>query len=110
MKKLWWGVFFAALIGALLLAPESNFSNQARDVFYTLQDSFVAWLEQSPENWWQVVGPVLPGFLMIMVMIGHLRALSDRWQKLCIKAFVPLLSATLALYGTMILHVGGWTK
>lgn len=109
-KKFWWGIFFGGLIGVLLLAPESNFSSRVRDFFYTLQYSFVAWLEQSPENSWQVAGPALPGLLMIGVMIGYLRAKSVRWQELFIKAFVPLLTATLALYGTVILDIGGWTK
>jgi hypothetical protein len=110
MRKFWWGVFFAALIGVLLLAPESNFSNRIRELFYTLQDSFVAWLDQSPENRWQIVGPVLPGLLTIGVMFGYLSTNSDRWQELFIKAFVPFLTATLALYGTIILDVGGWAK
>lgn len=81
-----------------------------RDVFYQLQDSLVAWLEQSPENWWQFVGPVIPGLLAIGAMLGYRFAKSDRWQEIFIKAFVPFLTATLALYGTIILDVGGWAK
>lgn len=49
MKKFWWGIFFGALIGVLLLAPESNFSNRARDLFYTLQYSVVAVLDAATE-------------------------------------------------------------
>lgn len=49
MKKFWWGVFFGALIGVLLLAPESNFSNRVRDLFYTLQDSVVAVLDAATQ-------------------------------------------------------------
>jgi serine phosphatase RsbU (regulator of sigma subunit) len=45
MKKFWWGIFFGALIGVLLLAPESNFSNRVRDLFYTLQDTVVVLLD-----------------------------------------------------------------
>ncbi|MEM8951207.1 MAG: hypothetical protein AAGA21_00520 [Pseudomonadota bacterium] len=45
MKKFWWGIFFGALIGLLLLAPDSNFSNQVRYVFYALQDTVVALLD-----------------------------------------------------------------
>ena len=41
MKKFWWGIFFGALIGVLLLAPESNFSNRVRDLFYTIQYALV---------------------------------------------------------------------
>lgn len=49
MKKFWWGIFFGALIGVLLLAPESNFSNRVRDLFYTLQHSVVAVLDAATE-------------------------------------------------------------
>lgn len=49
MKKFWWGIFFGALIGVLLLAPESNFSNRVRDLFYTLQGSVVAVLDAATE-------------------------------------------------------------
>lgn len=37
MKKFWWGIFFGALIGVLLLAPDSNFSANMRDLFKTAQ-------------------------------------------------------------------------
>jgi hypothetical protein len=49
MKKFWWGIFFGALIGVLLLAPESNFSHQVRNLFYTLQDSVVAILDAATQ-------------------------------------------------------------
>ncbi len=49
MKKFWWGIFFGALIGVLLLAPESNFSNRVRELFYTLQDSVVAVLDAATQ-------------------------------------------------------------
>jgi len=49
MKKFWWGIFFGALIGVLLLAPESNFSNRVRDLFFTLQDSVVAVLDAATQ-------------------------------------------------------------
>ena len=49
MKKFWWGIFFGALIGVLLLAPESNFSLQVRNLFYTLQDSVVAILDAATQ-------------------------------------------------------------
>ena len=117
LKKFWWGIFFGSLIGVLLLAPEINFSNRVRDFFFTPQyyfaelcSSFFVWLDESPEHLWQVVGPVVPSLFMIVVMIGYIRAKSDRWQELCIKAFVPLLTATLSLYGTVILDLGGWMK
>jgi hypothetical protein len=42
MRKFWWGIFFGALIGVLLLAPESYFSERLRGLFWTLQDSVVA--------------------------------------------------------------------
>jgi len=45
MKKFWWGIFFGALIGVLLLAPDSNVSFMVRDLFYQLQDTVVAVLD-----------------------------------------------------------------
>ena len=110
MKKFWWAVLFGVVIALLLLAPDSNFSNQIRYLFFELQDSVVDWLERSPEHWWQIVGLLLPFLLMIGAMIGYLCTNSDRWQELFIKAFVPLLTATLALYVTVILDLGGWGK
>jgi hypothetical protein len=47
---------------------------------------------------------------MIGAMVGYLCTNSDRWKEIFIKAFVPLLTATLALYVTVILDVGGWGK
>ncbi|MGI9449890.1 MAG: hypothetical protein ACR2QH_04510 [Geminicoccaceae bacterium] len=45
MKKFWWGIFFGALIGVLLLAPDSKVSYMVRDLFYQLQDTVVAVLD-----------------------------------------------------------------
>lgn len=46
--KFWWGAFFTALISVLAFAPESNFSNRIRELFYTLWDSYVASWEANP--------------------------------------------------------------
>ena len=99
MKKFWWGIFFAALISVLLLAPESNFSNRIRDFWYG-----------SPEVAWPIAGLPVPFIFMVLTSVGYLRSESKRWQEFCIKAFVPLLTANLALYGAIILAAGGWTK
>ena len=49
MKKFWWGIFFGIVIGVLLLAPDSNFSNQVRYLFFALQDSVVAVLDAATQ-------------------------------------------------------------
>ena len=109
-KKWWWGAFFGTVAVVLLQFPESNFSNRVRYLCYALQDSLVAWLEQTPEKLWLIVGVVLPGFFMICAGRGYLRSKSDRWQELCMKAFVPLLTATLAMHVAWITDLAGWGK
>lgn len=110
MKKLWWGIFVLALIAVLWLAPENNFSRRVWELFYTLRDSVVAWYEQTPEKIWLIVGAFLPLIFTIVAGIGHLFSMSDRRQELYIKAFVPLLAATLALYGAFITDIAGWGR
>lgn len=46
--KFWWGIFFGALLGATLLAPESNFANRTHELFYTLRDSLLLAWKQNP--------------------------------------------------------------
>ena len=36
MKKVWWGIFFGALVGVIILAPESAFSNNFRELLIVL--------------------------------------------------------------------------
>ncbi|MGI9434197.1 MAG: hypothetical protein ACR2Q4_05100 [Geminicoccaceae bacterium] len=45
MKKFWWGIFFGILVGVLLLAPDSNFSSNVRELFYRLQETVVVLLD-----------------------------------------------------------------
>jgi hypothetical protein len=42
MRNFWWGVALGALIGVILLAPDSEFSFRIRELFATLTDSVVA--------------------------------------------------------------------
>ncbi|MGI9507931.1 MAG: hypothetical protein ACR2QJ_01110 [Geminicoccaceae bacterium] len=58
MKKFWWGIFFGVVIGVLLLAPESNFSHQVRQLFFTLKGSMVAVLDAAT----QAAGGIADGF------------------------------------------------
>ncbi|MDH3663791.1 MAG: hypothetical protein OEU92_27890 [Alphaproteobacteria bacterium] len=41
VKRIFWSFSVTWLLGILLLAPESNFSNRLRELFYTIQDSIV---------------------------------------------------------------------
>lgn len=72
MKRLWWGIFFAALIGVPILAPESNFSYQLRNLFLTLQDSVVAILDAVTK-----IDPLLT-FYVAIVFIVLLQAIGPR--------------------------------
>ncbi len=47
MKKFWWGVFFGTLLGAVILAPESQFSQEVRTLFSSLRNSAGAFFDKA---------------------------------------------------------------
>lgn len=49
MTKLWWGIFLGALVGTILLAPDSNFANRVGQLFYILQESIRVVGTENPE-------------------------------------------------------------
>lgn len=99
LKKFWWGIFFGALIGVLLLAPDSSFSHRIRDVFYTLQDSAVAVLDIASADPIKtilafLVGAAIFGFLIACVdflslipqTLKHVRSQNEHLRENCILA------------------------
>ena len=38
-KKFWWGVLLGVLLGGVLLAPDSQFSQEVRTLFSSLRNS-----------------------------------------------------------------------
>lgn len=97
MKKFWWGIFFGALIGVLLLAPESNFSNRVRELF-----------DQIPSRFYSYAGLALPGFGAWYWGLQYMNADTDQWRELSLKAFVPFLTASLTIFVSIILKHTGW--
>lgn len=47
-KVSWWAVFIGALLGVLLLAPDSNFAHNLRDLFLAFQESIAAFFKVIP--------------------------------------------------------------
>lgn len=96
-KKFWWGIFFGALIGVLLLLPESNFSYRVRDL-----------LGQIPTSFYLYLGLAAPGFGAWYWGAQYLSAETNEWKKLSLKAFVPFLTASLTIFVVIILSLTGW--
>jgi len=108
-QKLVQGTVLGSLLGVLLLAPESNFSLQTRNLFHTMQDSFAAIWDSRPEIVvWPMAGLIIPSFLTILSASIYRQAKSEQTKELAIRAFGPCLAATLTLYGALFLALGGW--
>lgn len=97
-------------MGLVFLFPQSNFASQVRNLFHTLQDSFFALWDSSPEIAWPIIGLPIPFIFMLFSLVVYLRAKSEQWKELSIRTFGHCLAATLFLYGMIILALGGWVK
>ena len=68
MRKFWWGIFFAALISVLLLAPESNFANRVRDLFYSIQYALADIADAALDDPAKLWNDVLPDFYPYIII------------------------------------------